>query len=174
VGGGGQGSWSDYYPWYGSGFNWYYPSYGYGYGSPYGGSRWVWGRYGMWSDLNDPFGYYGYGSYRAESPYAPYGYGYGGVAMNAYGYGSSSATEASPRAATGSVRVRVSPRQAKVYVDGTLMGTVDEFDGLRNHLATTAGAHEIEIRADGYQPLTLPVNVDEDKTVTVRGSLKKN
>jgi hypothetical protein len=169
---GGGGAWSDYYPWYGSGLNWSYSPYGYAY--PYGASRWTWGRYGMWYDPYDPFGYSG--NYRPEYGYIP-GYGYSGVSTSGYGYGgyeSSSSTGAPAREATGSVRVRVTPRQGKVYVDGTLMGTVDDFDGLRDHLATTAGAHEIEIRADGYQALRLPVHVEEDKTVTVRGSLKKN
>ena len=58
-------------------------------------------------------------------------------------------------------------------LDGTLMGIVDEFDGLSSHLAATVGRHELEIRADGYAPLKVLVTVEEDKTVTARGSMKK-
>jgi hypothetical protein len=131
----------------------------------------------MWYDL-DPFGYYGPGYYRPEFGYVP-GYGYDPyMSGQSFGYNNSGGAEFSrevpAREATGSVRVRVSPRQGKVYVDGTLMGVVDDFDGLGSHLATTAGPHEIEIRADGYKTLTLPVYVEGDKTVTVRGSMKKN
>ena len=78
-----------------------------------------------------------------------------------------------PEEGTGSVRLRVKPSNGKVYLDGTFMGVVDQFDGLTDHLAAPVGRHEIEVRADGYDTLTLAVDVEPDKTVTVRGSLPK-
>ena len=171
------GSWGLYYPWYGSGLNW---NYGYAAYNPFlgGYSRWTWGRYGMWADPYDPFGYgYGYGN--------GYGYGccdpfYSDLYASAYGYGggSSGGGYSSLRGSmepepTGSVRLRVKPANAKVYLDGTMIGVVDDFDGLSGHLAATAGGHEIEIRADGYASLKISVNVEADKTITARGSLKK-
>jgi hypothetical protein len=171
------GSWGLYYPWYGSGLNW---NYGYAGFNPFlgGYSRWTWGRYGMWADPYDPFGYgygYGYG--------APFGYGYGytdpfyaDLYASAYGYGGggySSSRESEGQGPTGFVRLRVKPSNGKVYLDGTMIGIVDDFDGLTSHLAAPAGRHEIEIRADGYESLKISVDVDADRTVTARGSLKK-
>ena len=97
-------------------------------------------------------------------------YGYGGGSSGG-GYSSSRGSMAPEP--TGSLRLRVKPAQGKVYLDGTLIGVVDDFDGLTSHLAAAAGRHEIEIRADGYEPLKINVNIEADKTVTARGSLKK-
>lgn len=120
----------------------------------YGTTRWVWGRYGLWYD---PYGYY--------DPYSyGYGYGYGG------GGGYSSASEPS---LTGSIRLKANLSTAKVYVDGTLMGTVDDFDGLSGHLALAGGMHQLELRADGYQTFSADINVAVGKTITERVSLKK-
>ena len=41
---------------------------------------------------------------------------------------------ASERSLTGSIRLKASPNSAKVYIDGTLMGTVDDFDGFERAL----------------------------------------
>jgi len=171
------GSWGLYYPWYGSGFNWSFGYYPY---NPFtsGYSRWAWGRYGLWADPYDPFGYgYGY-------PYG-FGYGYGGYGLDPFymdlygdaraggGGGYSSSRGSMPEEPTGSVRLRVKPANAKVFLDGTMIGVVDDFDGLTSHLAAPAGHHEIELRADGYETLKMGVDVDPDKTVTARGSMKK-
>jgi hypothetical protein len=75
--------------------------------------------------------------------------------------------------AFGSVRLRVSPSHAKVYVDGTLVGVVDDFDGLSNHLKLSMGTHLVEIKADGYETFIPQITIAEGKTTTVRGSLKK-
>ena len=71
------------------------------------------------------------------------------------------------------IRFRANPKHARVYVDGALVGTVDEFDGLSNHLEIEAGRHQIELRADGYQSYTSEIAVRADRTVTERASLKK-
>jgi hypothetical protein len=175
------GSWGLYYPWYGSAFNW---SFGYAPYNPYlsGYGRWTWGRYGLWADPYDPFGY-GYGPGFGYGPAFGYGYTdplYADLYASAYGYGggSSGGGYSSSRGSerpepTGTVRLRVKPSQGKVYLDGAMIGIVDDFDGLGSHLAATAGRHDIEIRADGYEPLKLTVNVEADKTITARGSLKR-
>jgi len=59
------------------------------------------------------------------------------------------------------------------WVVSTQELVVDEFDGLASHLAAPAGRHEIEIRAVGYEPLKMIVEVEADRTVTARGSAKK-
>lgn len=150
------GPWGRWYPWYGSGFGW---NLGFLTYNPwrYGGTRWIWGRHGLWYD---PYGYDPY-------MYNPYYSGYG------YGYGSGGSRSEAPKRMTGSVRLRVKPNDAKVYVDGALVGTVDEFDGLRHHLELDGGRHVLEIRADGYETYRAEIDVAVGKTLTERVTLKK-
>ncbi len=119
--------------------------YGYGWYSPYG---------------YDPFGYLGYWPYAWSAP--------------AVGYssrdGSNSARDDED---LGALRLRVDPKEAKVYVDGALAGVVDDFDGLTNHLDLPAGRHQLELRADGYQPYSTQVEVEAGHTRTERAHLKK-
>jgi len=142
------------YPYFGVGL--YNPYYG---GSSFGWNRWGYG-YGYWNDpfLYDPFGYY------SVYPY------YWGNLSDRESWGSDERDE---RQASGSLRLRVSPREARVYVDGALAGIVDEFDGLTNHLRLPAGPHQIEFRADGYESLKMDVTVPDGKTRTERASLKR-
>jgi len=161
-----------WYPWYSSGLNWHY---GYPYYNPWinGSNHWTWGRYGLWYDpffsvsyIYDPwfYDYSGMGFYGSQGYYGGYPGGYSG--------GSSSSSVPMKQDESGSLRIRVKPNNAKVYLDGSLVGTVDDYDGFTGHLAATAGTHQIELRADGYEPLTMTVNVEANKTLTTRASMK--
>ena len=145
------GPWGQYYPLFGSGFGY---GYGYLYYDPwsYGATRWLWGRYGMWYD---PWGYDPYGSYSYSSS----------------GY-SSSVRDTEPKR-TGSIRLKANQKTAKVYIDGALVGVVDDFDGLSDHLELEGGPHQLELRADGYEPYVGVLNVEAGKTLTERVSLKR-
>jgi hypothetical protein len=143
-------------PWYSYGPYLYYDYGYYGY-SPYryGRGSWSWNRYG-WHDpfLFDPFGYASYAPYYWQSS--------GGVGG-----------DRDDGVPTGSLRLRVSPGHARVYVDGALAGIASEFGGLTNHLTIPAGLHEIEFRAEGFAPFSTEVNVEEGRTRTERIGLKK-
>lgn len=147
--------WGRWYPWYSYGPSSYYGHVAY---SPwlYGGTVWSWNRYG-WHDpfLFDPFGYagYGYGSYYWPSS------GMGRVERE------------DDRVLTGSLRLRVKPDHARVYVDGALAGIASEFGGLTGHLDIPAGLHLIELRAEGYEPESVEVNVEPGRTRTERLTL---
>jgi PEGA domain len=147
------GPWGYNYPWYGSAFGW---GLGYVYYDPwrYRGTMWGWGRYGMWYD---PWGYYAYD---------PFMYGGGG------GGGGGEYSEPRERKTTGSIRLKANVKEAKVYVDGALYGTVDEFDGFSDHLELDGGRHTLELRADGHETYRKEIVVDSGKTVTHRASLK--
>jgi hypothetical protein len=73
----------------------------------------------------------------------------------------------------GALRLKVKPREASVYVDGYFTGRVDDFDGVFQRLKIDAGPHRVEIRLDGYEPLTFDVRIDPDRTTTYSGELKK-
>jgi hypothetical protein len=83
-----------------------------------------WYRYGFpWHSYGYQFGY--------PYPYPPYRH---------YAYDQ-----------TSSVRLEVTPREAEVYVDGSLAGVVDDFDGFFQRLRVWPGEHEIVLYLDGYR-----------------------
>jgi hypothetical protein len=90
-------------------------------------------HYGFYSPF---WGFYGGYPY----PYGPYPYPY-------YGY-------PYPYDTASSVRVQVKPREARVYVDGYFVGSVDDFDGWSQRLRLVPGEHEVQIYLDGYKTIT--------------------
>ncbi len=51
----------------------------------------------------------------------------------------------------GAARLDVKPREAEVYVDGYLVGTVDDFDGWLQRLHVAPGEHELQVYLPGYR-----------------------
>ncbi len=124
---------------------------------PGGWYPWGWGGYGFagYYGFYDPWGYGGYG-YRGRYGY---GYGYGGQYY-------------STRRDEGSVRLKVKPRDAEVYVDGYYAGVVDNFDGVFQSLPLDVGPHRIEVQLDGHAPLTFDVRVLSGRKITFEGELQ--
>jgi hypothetical protein len=106
------------------------------------------------------FGYWNgyYGGFYDPSYYG--GPGYYSSGYSAYG------------AYNGALRLKVRPRDATVFVDGYFVGRVDEFDGVFQRLHIDPGPHRIEVRADGFQPLTFEVRILPGRTVTYEGELR--
>jgi hypothetical protein len=163
IGGGG---------WYSGG---YYPGY-YGYGG-YGG---YYGNYygcypGSWGcDWGLGWGWgYGLGSLY----YSPYLGGWGGsYGTPGYGGGYPAGAGSSQWYSTGSLKLKIRPKTAEVYVDGYYVGIVDDFDGMFQDLTLSADpnagvTHRIEIRASGVQPITFEVRLQPGQTITYRGDL---
>jgi hypothetical protein len=72
----------------------------------------------------------------------------------------------------GELRLIVSPRDADVYVDGYFAGRVDDYDGIFQALKLEAGAHHIQIVAQGYAPLNFDVRIEPNRKITYRGTLR--
>jgi hypothetical protein len=70
---------------------------------------------------------------------------------------------------SGSLELAVEPRFADVYVDGFYVGTVD--DVTQNGLLLRAGRHWIDLRAEGYETLTVPVGIAAGQAIRYRGQL---
>ncbi len=110
-----------------------------------------------------PWGYGGlgiggyYGGYYDPWWDPPY---QGGGSVYGYGY-------------DGSLKLKVRPREASVYIDGYFAGQVDEFDGIFQRLRIESGPHRVEIRLDGYEPLSFDVRIQPERTTTYSGELKK-
>ncbi len=132
-----------YYAGYGFGLGYFYDPYLWGYYSPY-----AWG-YGA------PYYYGGGGGY----------YGGGG------GYGGGYSRENSRD--IGGLRLKVRPIQGQVYVDGYYVGEVDSFDGNFQKLQIEAGAHRVEIRADGFETVQFEVMITPGETVIYKGDMKR-
>lgn len=131
----------------------YYPYY-----SPY--SRYYWPGYGF------GLGAYYYDPFWFDSYYDPYYYG-GSGGYSYQGYSSRGYRD------TGSLRLKIKPRDAKVFIDGYYVGVVDSFDGVFQRLGVEAGGHRVEIRADGHEPLQFEVLITPGESVTYKGELKR-
>ncbi|MEO5820072.1 MAG: PEGA domain-containing protein [Vicinamibacteraceae bacterium] len=154
----------DYY-YYPRGTDWYYSPFYYSRYSPYyysGFGASMWGLGYIW----DPF-WFGPG-YSYSDPFGvgdPYGYGGGG--------GYAAGDEPEDIEGQGGLRIKVKPRDARVMVDGTFAGTVDDFDGNFQRLRLDEGAHKVELQADGFEPLRFDVLIVDGQTVTYKGNLRQ-
>jgi PEGA domain-containing protein len=101
----------------------------------------------------DPF-FWGYPGWY---PYGFYTPAYGG------GYGRP----------TGSARLEVTPKQAEVYVDGYLAGTVDDFDGFLQRLDVPAGEHELTLYLPGYRTIRQNVLFRPGATVKISTAMEQ-
>lgn len=131
-----------------------------------------------YSSYYSPYYRYGY------APCMPYYYGcfyydpywwdyYYGYTPGYYGYGGGYTSSDESDYDTGSLKLKVKPRGAQVYVDGYFSGIVDDYDGVLQKLKLPAGPHRVELRAEGFQPATLDVLVVEGETVTYRAELQR-
>jgi hypothetical protein len=76
-----------------------------------------------------------------------------------------------PRAiaqAYGYLQLQLQPFSAQVYVDGLYVGTVDDLRGGRR---LGAGPHRLEIRAPGYQSISIDIRIDPGQTTFYRTDL---
>jgi PEGA domain len=100
----------------------------------------------------DPF-FWGYPGWYPYGFYAPgYGAGYGRP--------------------TGSARLQVTPKQAEVYVDGYLAGSVDDFDGFLQRLDVPAGEHELTLYLPGYRTIRQKVLFRPGATVKISTAME--
>ena len=132
-----------------------------------------------------PLGYYpwGYGSYGFGLGYGGFGFGYSAFGYDPWGSGFYDPFYGYPRGYVaapwgrgnydGSLKLKVSPSDATVYVDGFYAGVVDDYDGMFQRLHLEPGAHRVEIRKDGYETLTFDVRITPDRTITYSGELTK-
>jgi hypothetical protein len=104
-------------------------------------------------------------------PRPPYnrGWGYGGFYVRDETVVTPPPDSINELSISGSLELAVEPRSADVYVDGFYVGTVD--DVTQNGLLLRAGRHWIDLRAEGYETLTVPVGIAAGQAVRYRGEL---
>jgi len=111
----------------------------------------------------DPF-YSGYGGFGYDDLY---GFGGGG------GGGGYAVSDQSRFEENGSLRLKINPKQAQIFIDGAYVGVVDNFDGAFQKLSLQGGGHKVELKADGYQPLQFEVLISPNETSTYKGEMKR-
>ena len=67
----------------------------------------------------------------------------------------------------------VEPGSAQVFVDGSYVGTADEFDGTRRTLMLDPGAHSIELSESGYETMRFQVMPDASQPIVYRRALTR-
>ena len=72
---------------------------------------------------------------------------------------------------TATVKIRVNPNRAGVFVDGIFAGHVDEFDGPGQAMLVGAGKHQIEIALPGYKTFSTEVNLLPGQAFTLETAL---
>jgi len=77
-----------------------------------------------------------------------------------------------PASYYGGIVLEIEPIDAAVYVDGAYAGVVADFDGSRQPLTLTAGAHRIEVEEQGLAPLVFDVIVQPGQVIPYRGDLR--
>ena len=99
------------------------------------------------------FGFFPFDTF--AGPWAPYGFAAEPV-VEEFGY----------------LLPQVMPGTAEVLVDGEYLGTVDDLrrTGLGQELV--AGPHRLELRASGYEPVTVGVRIAADETLYYRRDLE--
>jgi hypothetical protein len=114
-----------------------------------------------------PSFYWGWGGY--WGPYAyyrPYYYGYyGGYYGRPYGY--------APSPDWAAIDTDVSPEGAYVYLDGTFIGTADDFDGYPDYLYLKRGSYRVEFRLPGYETRSIEVQARPGMKLSVDDKLRK-
>ena len=118
-----------------------------------GGWGWGWG-WGGWG-WGASWGYPAYGY-----PYYGYPYGYG----NGYGNG---------RVSFARVKTDVDPEEARLSLDGKLIGTADDFDGYPDYLYLGKGHYKLEFVLDGYETKVIELDAEPGTTVRIDSKMSK-
>jgi len=71
------------------------------------------------------------------------------------------------------LRLIVTPREAMVYVDGYLAGTVDDFDGSFQRLHVAPGEHELVIYLQGYRTIKQHLYLGPNTTRKITAKMEK-
>jgi len=65
------------------------------------------------------------------------------------------------------VKTDVQPQEAELWLDGTYIGTGDDFDGYPDFLYLKPGSYKLEFRLVNYQPLPVAVTIASGQFLTM-------
>jgi len=71
-----------------------------------------------------------------------------------------------------SLRLQVSPPETEVYVDGYYAGTVDDFDGMFQHLNLERGEHDVTLYLEGHRTVRQKIFLQDGGTFRIRHTME--
>jgi hypothetical protein len=71
-----------------------------------------------------------------------------------------------------SLRLQVSPRETEVYIDGYYAGTVDDFDGMFQHLNLQRGEHDVTLYLEGHRTVRQKIFLQDGGTFRIRHTME--
>jgi hypothetical protein len=71
------------------------------------------------------------------------------------------------------VRLQVKPRDAEVFVDGYIVGIVDDYDGSFQQLPLAPGEHQIVLYRDGYRTVRQTIMLRPGDTYKVKYEMER-
>ena len=77
------------------------------------------------------------------------------------------------QANVGGLSFDITPSDAEVLVDGNFAGTVDQFSPSSQPLGLSAGRHRVEVQAQGYQTMSLDVNIIAGQVLPYQGAMER-
>src|SRR5579862_8749753 len=110
----------------------------------------------------DPYGFYNYDLGFAPGYYDDYDSGYGG----SYGSSGSYATQ------VGGLAFDIDPVDAGIYIDGKYVGTAADFSSAQMPLTLRAGRHHVELKADGFIPVSFDITVVAGQVIPYEGTMQ--
>ena len=96
----------------------------------------------------------------------PWGWGWGGGGVYVINEGAPVANQYAR------IDTDVSPEAAEVYLDGTLIGQADDFDGFPDYLYLEAGKYRLEFRHPSYEPIVKEIEVRAGQAVALNDEMK--
>jgi hypothetical protein len=66
----------------------------------------------------------------------------------------------------------VSPESAEVYLDGTLIGQADDFDGFPDYLYLETGKYRLEVRHPSYETIVKEIDVRAGQAIAMNDEMK--
>lgn len=73
----------------------------------------------------------------------------------------------------GSIRIKVKPNNAEVYIDGGFCGYVDDYDGIFQSLKLKDGLYALRLQAEGYKPFEIQIRILPGGKLTLKSNLNK-
>jgi hypothetical protein len=142
-------------------------SYPYYYGYPYPYDPYAYPEY-------DPPPAYSYPVPNPSSAYPPQNYPPTSVPQSGYYEADppQGSVIAQPGTSSGGVSFELSPSTAEVYIDGKYVGRVSDLGSTTQPLALTPGRHHIEVRAAGYQTLSIDADVVAGQVIPYQGAMQ--
>ena len=119
---------------------------------------------------------WGWGGWGWGGGWGPWGWGWGGP-WGPWGYGSTAVYAPPPGAPAQpnltAVDTDVSPEQARVILDGMLIGVADDFDGSPDYLYLKPGHYTLEFQLGGYQTQRLEIDAKPGNYIPINLKLER-